>query len=152
VCICVVQPAAELETLSSRRRFLLVGRGFKTHAGHLPLRAFAVGLLAARASATRGLAKKVPLLVVSTADSGLTFWAQKATGTVASLERIPLGLRPQNALCLYALYVWKIVWPERLAILYPFSRDVLSWRVAAEAALFLVVVTVLVTRSGDVTC
>ena len=95
----------------------------------------------------RLIQEKVPLLVLSIADSVLTFWAQKVSGAVVSLQMIPLGLRLENALYSYALYIWKVLWPTRLAILYPFPRDILNWRIAAEATLLLVAVTVLVIRS-----
>ena len=95
----------------------------------------------------RLMLEKVPLLVLSVAVSALTFWAQKASGAVVSFQTVSLGLRLQNALYSYVLYVWKILWPARLAILYPFPRDILNWQMTAEAALILLVVTVLVIRS-----
>jgi tetratricopeptide (TPR) repeat protein len=95
----------------------------------------------------RLIQEKVPLLVLSVADSALAFWAQKGSGAVVSFQTISLDLRLQNALYSYALYVWKILWPTRLAILYPFPGNMLNWQVAAEAALILVVATVLVIRS-----
>lgn len=93
----------------------------------------------------RLIMEKIPLLVLSAADCALSVWA--AREAMSSLERVSLGLRLQNALYSYALYVWKILWPARLAIFYPLPRDILNWQVAVEAALFLVVVTVVVIRS-----
>jgi protein O-mannosyl-transferase len=95
----------------------------------------------------RLILEKVPLLVFSAVASALAYWAQRAAGALALFERLSFKLRAQNALYSYALYVWKISWPARLTILYPFPKDMLNWRVAAEAALFLTIVTVVVVRS-----
>jgi tetratricopeptide (TPR) repeat protein len=91
--------------------------------------------------------EKIPLLLLSAVDSVLAFWAQRVTGALSPIERLSFALRLQNALYSYALYVWKILWPARLAIFYPFPRDSLNWRVAAGAGFLLVVVTALVIRS-----
>lgn len=96
---------------------------------------------------TRLILEKIPLLVFSAVDSALAYWAQRAAGAVAPIQRLPLELRLQNASYSCVLYVWKILWPARLAILYPFPRDVFNWRVAAEAALFLGIVTVLAIQA-----
>jgi hypothetical protein len=93
----------------------------------------------------RLILEKVPLLVISVADSALAVWA--ARGTMSTLEGVSFGLRLQIALYSCVIYVWKILWPAQLAIFYPFPRDFLNWQVATEAVLFLVVVTVLVLRS-----
>ena len=91
--------------------------------------------------------EKVPLLFLSAASSVLAVVAQKSVGAMASVERVSVGLRIQNALCSYVLYLWKIVWPARLAILYPYPFHSLSWTKAVGAILFLAAVTALVIRS-----
>ena len=89
--------------------------------------------------------EKLPLLVLSLADTAVSVWA--ARDAMSSLERVPLDARLQNALYSYALYIGKTVWPERLAIFYPLPRGILNWTVAAESGLFLAVVSVLLIRS-----
>ena len=94
-----------------------------------------------RAVGWRGLVlEKVPLLVLSLAACVMTFLAQIAGGTVASLERVPLAARLSNALLAYVAYLRKAVWPVDLAIYYPHSgRDVPLWQPLAAGVLLLAV-------------
>lgn len=88
--------------------------------------------------------EKLPLMSLAAASSALALWAQRRTHAVSSLEVVPLSLRVQNAVCSYAVYVWKIVWPTKLAIFYPLHA--LSLEKTAAAALFVVGMTVLALR------
>jgi tetratricopeptide (TPR) repeat protein len=62
--------------------------------------------------------EKVPLLVLSGASALITLYAQRAGYAVRSLNQFPLSIRIANADVAYGLYLWKMVWPARLA-LYP---------------------------------
>ena len=74
---------------------------------------------------TLGL-EKVPLLALSAASSWMTMKAQRAV--VQSFEEFSLANRIQNAIVAYGLYLWKMVWPSRLA-LYPHSLGALpAWQ------------------------
>ena len=64
--------------------------------------------------------EKIPFFVLVIASCVVTFLAQKHGGAVIPLEKIPLGLRVENMLVAYALYLQKIFWPARLAVFYPF--------------------------------
>jgi tetratricopeptide (TPR) repeat protein len=83
--------------------------------------------------------EKLPLLLLSAASAVVTVIAQRSGGAVRSLERIPLGLRVENATFSDAMYVWKAFWPARLALYYPLSRPA-SWTVGM-AVLFLLAVS-----------
>lgn len=88
--------------------------------------------------------EKTPLLALSTASSVLTFLAQASKGSVGGLDRLALGPRFANALTGYATYIWKMLWPENLAVLYPFPREGLPiWKPVASA-LLLIAISVLV--------
>ena len=75
----------------------------------------------------------------------LTIVAQRAVA-IRSLEGFPLGVRLENAIHSYAMYIWKAFWPIRLAVYYPHPGNSLAaWRVAV-AGLFLMGVSILVWR------
>jgi tetratricopeptide (TPR) repeat protein len=67
--------------------------------------------------------EKVPLLVLSAAAALVTFRVQSSAGAVASLEHQPLPARLANAVLAYVAYVWKTVWPSRLACFYPQAAE-----------------------------
>jgi tetratricopeptide (TPR) repeat protein len=63
----------------------------------------------------------VPLFALSALSCVVTIFAQKAGGAVAPLDDIPLGIRMVNALVAYAGYLWHLLWPEQMAVLYPYA-------------------------------
>ncbi|NTW16970.1 MAG: tetratricopeptide repeat protein, partial [Syntrophaceae bacterium] len=89
--------------------------------------------------------EKLPFLVLSTASSVITYMAQQKAGAVSSLQSIPLSARIGNALVSYCGYMGKMVWPEKLAILYPHPGIVPPWQILG-AALFLAISTFLILR------
>ncbi len=88
----------------------------------------------------RLLPEKVPLLLMSLALGLTTILSQSRGGAVSGLEHAGLGLRFYNALCAYAAYLGKMLWPVDLAILYPYPERILFWK-AAIAALVLFLLT-----------
>jgi protein O-mannosyl-transferase len=84
--------------------------------------------------------EKLPLLLLTAGSAVITMIVQRAGGAVISTARVPLGMRVGNSILSYALYIKKMVWPARLAILYPYPHT-LSWWQVAIAGLFLLVVT-----------
>jgi len=90
--------------------------------------------------------EKLPLLALSVASAGITMQAQRAGGAMRSSAQFSLSIRLENAVYAYAMYLWKMMWPTRLAPLYPHPGDSLpTWQVAV-AALVLLVITVFVIR------
>ena len=69
------------------------------------------------------LAEKIPFFALTMVSSIVTFIVQRQGGTVSDLQVIPFELRLENSVIAYVAYIWKMVWPARLAILYPFSRS-----------------------------
>jgi len=63
--------------------------------------------------------EKIPLFLLSTVSSFITFWVQHHAGAVASITSIPLEARAANAIVSYTSYIWKMIWPLNLAVLYP---------------------------------
>ena len=91
---------------------------------------------------SRLVLEKLPLLALSAADCAVTFFAQRSGGAMRLV--LPVGVRLENAVYAYAMYVWKAFWPAWLAVFYPHPGATLAvWRLAL-AALFLFAVSVLV--------
>jgi tetratricopeptide (TPR) repeat protein len=63
--------------------------------------------------------EKLPLFVLSTVSSFVTFFVQQHGGAVASITSVPLESRVANAIVSYINYIWKMIWPLNLAVLYP---------------------------------
>jgi Flp pilus assembly protein TadD len=93
--------------------------------------------------------EKIPLFLIALSSSVITMVVQRAGGAVVSIQRASLLLRLENAILSYGLYITKMVWPARLAILYPYPRAVSGWEVAA-ASVFLVGVTGVVLKYREV--
>ncbi len=70
------------------------------------------------ATVSRLVLEKIPLLALSVASSWITLIAQRTV--VRAFDEFSFGNRIQNALVAYGLYLWKMVWPSRLAF-YPHS-------------------------------
>jgi tetratricopeptide (TPR) repeat protein len=89
--------------------------------------------------------EKVPFFLLSAITCLITLVAQKAGGAMPTLQQMTIGARIANALHAYAAYVWKIVFPFRLAVLYP---SVQVWPVGAIvlAAATLLAISVVVCR------
>jgi tetratricopeptide (TPR) repeat protein len=74
---------------------------------------------ALRPIALRLLWEKVPFLVLAVVSSILTIYAQHKGGAVSSIRAVPLDFRFINALWAYVMYLYKMVRPVNLAVLYP---------------------------------
>ncbi len=95
-------------------------------------------------SVSRLLLEKVPLLVLSAASAAITLKAQRAGMAVRTLRQFSLAVRVENAVVAYGMYLWRMLWPARLAPLYPHPGDTLAaWQVALSA-IVVVMVTALV--------
>jgi tetratricopeptide (TPR) repeat protein len=64
--------------------------------------------------------------------------AQRSTGTVVPLARLPLADRLCGAAVDYLRYVAKAVWPAKLAMLYPMQKPPLAMALLAAAILIVV--------------
>ena len=92
------------------------------------------------------LLEKVPLLLLSAASAIVTLAGQQAGGAVRSVIEYPPTVRIQNAIGAYFDYVGRLLWPLRLAPMYPHPGDsLLAWQILV-AALFVIGVSVLVLR------
>jgi Tfp pilus assembly protein PilF len=95
---------------------------------------------------SRLITEKLPLFALSAASAVITMQAQQSGGAMRSTVQFSLGVRLENALVAYAMYLWKTIWPSRLAPLYPHPGNSLAaWQVAASM-LVLAGITVMVLR------
>jgi Tfp pilus assembly protein PilF len=84
-----------------------------------------------RLSISKLVVEKIPLFVLSAASAWVTMYVQRAGGAVRSGQQFPLGVRLENSIVSYSLYLWKTVWPARLAVLYPHPGSSLkAWQIA----------------------
>jgi tetratricopeptide (TPR) repeat protein len=97
-----------------------------------------------QASLWRLALEKLPLLALSAADSLLTMIAQRKGGAIHLF--LPFGVRLENAIYAYAMYIGKALWPARLAVFYPHPGRSLTVLQLTLASAFLLAVSALVWR------
>jgi Tfp pilus assembly protein PilF len=84
--------------------------------------------------------EKLPLLALSVGSAIITVQAQQRGGAMRTTDQFSLGVRIDNAIYAYAMYLWKMIWPVRLAPLYPHPGDSLAaWQVLIAAVVLLAI-------------
>jgi protein O-mannosyl-transferase len=84
--------------------------------------------------------EKVPWLAFCVASAIITVIAQRSTGSIESITRISFGVRLENAINSYALYLLKAFWPAHLAVYYPYPyQGIVGWQVALAMLLLLAI-------------
>jgi len=106
-----------------------------------------MNLVPRRVSLFRLLSEKIPLFLLAIVMSLFTMLAHRGSGALSSLDKLPLETRIGNAMVSYVNYITKMIWPDRLAVLYPHSIILPFWQVAG-AALLLVIISVLLLLAG----
>ena len=90
------------------------------------------------------VAEKIPLFLLSTLAGWITVGIHRKEGALTA--SMPLFWRLKNAIYSYAVYLWKAVWPTRLAVFYPHPENHLPlWQVVL-AALVIVAISALVWK------
>ncbi|HUE37447.1 MAG TPA: tetratricopeptide repeat protein [Candidatus Acidoferrum sp.] len=89
-----------------------------------------------RTGVKRLLVEKIPFFLLTIASCVVTYLAQK-TGAVRSLAQVPLPYRFENAMVAVATYLLKMIWPTRLAVIYPMPHSI-------PAATFIVCLGILI--------
>lgn len=82
--------------------------------------------------------EKLPLLLMSAGSAALTIFGQFSANAMSSLTRIPLGMRLEQALVSYFVYLRKLFWPSDLAAFYPYHPHWISWSIVAAATTLLI--------------
>jgi tetratricopeptide (TPR) repeat protein len=84
--------------------------------------------------------EKVPLFILSAASSIVTYVIQQSAGAMEMGESYPLNIRISNAAVSYIAYIGKLIYPSRLAILYPYPGDSLPlWQPIASLLILVVI-------------
>lgn len=83
------------------------------------------------------LLEKVPLFLLSIGSSIITYSVQQEAGAVSTFDRLPLGVRLENAVVSYLQYLGKTFWPADLAVFYPHPGETLSMTAVVLAGLVL---------------
>jgi len=80
--------------------------------------------------------EKLPLLALTVMSCVATFLVQQKDDAITGFEQLPLGPRVQNAVHAYVGYIVQMLWPTRLAVVYPYpSPSAILVTLAAAAAL-----------------
>jgi tetratricopeptide (TPR) repeat protein len=96
---------------------------------------------------SRIILEKVPLFLLTAGLSVFTLLSHWKGGALTSFAKIPLGMRIGNALVSYIGYITKMIWPARLAVLYPHPMSLPIWEIVG-AALLLMILTILILIAG----
>ena len=82
--------------------------------------------------------EKVPFLLVSAAACAFTVLTQKHV--VSTVQGLTVSWRTGNALMAYVDYLWRMIYPVGLALIYPHPEKHLPvWRVVGSALVLLVI-------------
>jgi protein O-mannosyl-transferase len=96
------------------------------------------------------IAEKIPFFVLSAVSSAITFYAQKAGGSVNPIKWIPISFRVVNSLLSYIAYIKQMLWPAGLAIFYPLPHTLTVGQGLAPGLLLLAISVgaVMLARKG----
>lgn len=86
------------------------------------------------------LVEKIPLVAISLAMSILVLYTQNAAGALREMSSISLPVNLGNAIVVYVTYLGQMLWPENLAVIYPFDPDrVTAFNVTASGCLLMLI-------------
>ena len=86
----------------------------------------------------RIILEKIPLFILVLISCILTFLAQIGGSAVTPLKALSLNSRMANALVSYVNYVYKGIWPHKLAVFYPHPGNALpAWQIFGAALLIV---------------
>jgi Tfp pilus assembly protein PilF len=92
--------------------------------------------------------EKVPFFALAVGSSIVTFIVQERGGAVKLLEMYSIQTRTINAFVAYIEYIVNMVWPVKLAVLYPHPGNSLPIWKGVVTGLVMVLITVLVIRKA----
>jgi tetratricopeptide (TPR) repeat protein len=86
---------------------------------------------------SRLVAEKIPLLVLTVASCVVTFLVPEK---LTAADKLPFGLRLENAVVSYVIYLWQMIHPTGLAGVYPNPENYLPfWQVGGAMGLLLAI-------------
>jgi tetratricopeptide (TPR) repeat protein len=90
-----------------------------------------------KSGATKLLLEKLPLLALSAGSSIATLLAQQ--NWEIRLEELPLTWRLENASLACVVYVRQMIWPAKLAVIYPHEDMLPLWQIAGAVAVLIAI-------------
>jgi len=94
--------------------------------------------------------EKLPFFGLTLVSCVITFVGTSRAGNILSAETVSWGARLANVPVSYVRYLWKLIWPVNLTVLYPMPSHWDAWQVIGAVVLLLLLssVTVLWFRSA----
>lgn len=84
--------------------------------------------------------EKIPLFAISILGAGASILTQNQSGATGSLALYPLGIRLQNAILSYGLYLRDTLLPHDLVVLYPHpSTGIVLWHAFVSGFIVLAI-------------
>jgi len=96
--------------------------------------------------AFRLVLEKIPLLAFSAFAINLSSLSVQVHGISISMDSVPVNLRIANAVVSYLKYIGNTIWPQNLAVFYPFPKMVPMWQ-SVSAAVLLICISLVVIRA-----
>jgi len=93
-----------------------------------------------RGQILRTIFEKLPLFALTAASTCLSSISFKDPYT----QPAPMNLRIANALVSYIKYIFKLIWPADLAVLYPYPSSVPAWQVIGSLLLLVCVSAIVI--------
>jgi len=90
----------------------------------------------------RLLIEKIPFFICSFISCIVTFFVQRNSGAMTDIEIYGTGTRIGNILVSYTAYIAKMIWPDRLAVLYPYPAAGLQTVKIIISALLLALISI----------
>ena len=90
--------------------------------------------------------EKVPLFVLAIISSIVTLFAPQSAGAV-HFEALPLAVCVGNAFISYIAYIGKMIWPNNLAVFYPYPKFLVPWQVLGSVFILIAITVVVVWRA-----
>lgn len=92
-----------------------------------------------KASLSRLILEKIPLLVLSAISTLLSVISLDHSDQFIAHDTVPMWLRVENAIVSYIQYIVKIIWPHDMTIYYPFPHEISLWQVMGAFLLLVAV-------------
>ena len=94
------------------------------------------------------IVEKIPLIICSFVVSVVTYVVQKGGDADSLFPHFGLVIRLKNVIVSYVGYIWMMMYPGKLSVLYPHPGDTLAIAKVAGCALLLIVLTGLFVYLG----
>ncbi len=94
--------------------------------------------------------EKVPLFVLAIISSIVTLFAPQSAGAIPYTEIRPPVVYIGNAFISYIAYIGKMIWPNNLAVFYPYPKFLAPWQVFGSVFLLIAITLAVVWRAKKI--